>query len=70
MRAVGIFPGTRKVKLIRRPKPSVATPTGVKLHMLEVALRLACDRKSVGRHDVADERLKVLLTLGQRALLS
>ena len=38
MRAVGVFPGTRKVKLIRRPKPSIATPTGVKLRMLEVGI--------------------------------
>ena len=38
MKAVGVFPGSRKIKLVRQARPTMATPTEVKLRMLEVGI--------------------------------
>ncbi len=38
MRAVAVYPGRREVKLIERAEPHVATPTQVKVRMLEVGV--------------------------------
>jgi threonine dehydrogenase-like Zn-dependent dehydrogenase len=38
MKAVAVFPGTRQVRLIEQEAPRVATPTHVKLRMLDVGV--------------------------------
>lgn len=38
MKAVGVFPASRKVKLVRQTRPTLTTPTEVKLRMLEVGI--------------------------------
>jgi threonine dehydrogenase-like Zn-dependent dehydrogenase len=38
MKAVGVFPGSRKIKLVRQARPTMTTPTEVKLRMLEVGI--------------------------------
>jgi threonine dehydrogenase-like Zn-dependent dehydrogenase len=38
MRAVGVFPGAREVRLINHPEPSIHSPNEVKLRMLEVGV--------------------------------
>jgi len=38
MKAVGVFPGSRKIKLVRQARPTITTPTEVKLRMLEVGI--------------------------------
>ncbi len=38
MRAVGVFPGTREVRLIEHPEPSISSAGDVKLRMLEVGV--------------------------------
>ena len=38
MRAVAVYPVEREVKLIERPEPHIASPTEVKIRMLEVGV--------------------------------
>ena len=38
MKAVAVFPAERKVRLIDHPEPAIASPTEVKLRMLEVGV--------------------------------
>jgi threonine dehydrogenase-like Zn-dependent dehydrogenase len=38
MRAVAVFPAQRQVRLVEHPEPAVASPTEVKLRMLEVGI--------------------------------
>jgi threonine dehydrogenase-like Zn-dependent dehydrogenase len=38
MKAVGVFPGSRKVKLVRQARPAISTPAEVKLRILEVGI--------------------------------
>jgi threonine dehydrogenase-like Zn-dependent dehydrogenase len=38
MRAVAVFPGSRRVELIEQEAPRVTTPTGVRLRMLDVGV--------------------------------
>ena len=52
MKAVAIVPGTKTVRLVDRPEPSVAAPDDIKLRVLRVGVcgtdrEEAADRKSV-----------------------
>ena len=38
MRAVGVFPATREVRMIDHPEPQIAAPGELKLRMLEVGV--------------------------------
>jgi len=38
MRAVGVFPGTREVRLVDQPEPSISSSNQLKLRMLEVGV--------------------------------
>jgi threonine dehydrogenase-like Zn-dependent dehydrogenase len=38
LKAIAVFPATRQIKLIDHPEPSIASPTDVKLRMIEVGI--------------------------------
>ncbi len=38
MKAVAVVPASQEVKLVEHPEPAVASPTEVKLQMLEVGV--------------------------------
>src|SRR5689334_684108 len=38
MRAVGVFPDSREVRLVDHPEPSISSPRELKLRMLEVGV--------------------------------
>ena len=61
MKAIAVVPGTKDVRLVERPEPSVNAPDDVKLRVLEVGI-CGTDREEVsGNHAVAPRGRKELV---------
>jgi len=47
MRSVGVFPGSREVRIVEHEEPRVSAPREIKLRMLEVASAAPTARSAV-----------------------
>ncbi len=67
MKAVAVFPGSREVCLIDLPEPAIASPTDVKLRILEVGI-CGTDREISGFHYGTPPEGQDHLIIGHEAL--